>query len=1422
MERSNHYNVSLNLSQSFSMPSLAEGSEPISEQEEFVEMKSLRERGDKAMRISDYDAAIKHYNEALEIDDKNVEVLLARTTAFLEMKEYKKAQKDIDTLLSVEPDNPQVYKLQGLAKQSIKHYKEALMALLTALDLDPTNADELTNIIASVAVNMCKISPDLLDTLHDMDSYKKLSEIGVCLFQAKKYELCIRILEAAQKFQTNQKGITMRVLLTMANSHSALKNSERAITLYQECLSTAIATHEQIYQTKSLVNIATLYLENGDTYQAIVHYEKLLHLEAELKEESGDQADLPDFWTRELQCGLHLNLSIAYKSIGNMQFAEAHAKKYTELVEEFGLKGKIQSESYHNTGMLNEILGNYKEAIFNYNQYLQLSKKNGDKKGMAQAYGCLGSVNAALRNWKLASTYHEQHITIAKKAKDRKMLATACEMLADTYIMKRDYENALIYYEEMLKSCIRTDYRTKATAMCKIGNMYHAVKKYQYSLYFYEQASDLAEDYDFVDIHTMCKYNIACIQAHSTQMIDLEQSQKYLNELILFFEGKIREHQEEDTLCPAEYKEQLLECYDAMQNVLSKLGYKEDCLMFAENYRKRHLTQMPGYAAAVSTGPHGHTHHWELWTIDRINRVVGQQNSTVLYYSLLSERVLVWIIVPGEGIVRFYSGKSEGGCNLIEQIESMLEEFRTGIDWRSMQNTCENKALPLPDSDLEHTRRRNMLLQKSDSKNSEIKSHDQPVKSTQRRLFDILVAPVYDILMKMEPNSPLIIIPDKHLHYCPFEILQDWANKTLNSTFRITCLPSLLSLEKVINNEMNSLRAQDDLDFDRSQSRKGGLNKLLAQVVLTNNETPTESDSSSSLDIINLRKVANPRLVTMHLSNKSQEFLSRIGFSAKDSMGFSSEGESAYNSRSPSVVKTPLTPRQTNQNMTLKISGSDSPLLQSIGCPSPVDKMLSSHTYSTLTTTTSTGTDITSSSQCITQYHQISNKERCLILGNPLLPESLMLHGRVWHPSTGDLPSSKREIYAIASYCDVDPITGPEATKEYFLQEVHKATILHVSTYGCWKEGLLAFSPNPVKLEEGPNLESSYIVTADEILGLKLMADLVVLNVGYSPHRKTDYVMSNYKLPGAFISAGALCVLVCTCPLPDIAMEKFYFHFYNSLQNGCLVTSAAKTAVEAIKNDERFTQVFQWCSFKLIGKDVYLNLNEIRHAMLDQRLDSAEKDVEESVGKEYLNPKSVLPTVPSREESLHSLQKILSVLLQHHTKQPEVVPKLIDLLDSSLKRLHTDDNNRVTTVLSSVITHSAGGLDLLKLLGFHFQAKGTTLSDPYVVYPHWNKDDLLVPTYDALRAIHDITSDVVSTQKLCDILPANQDMLSYTIDLLSITKNAPEIQLKVSDLAVRPLWHNVKVKHLLMSVGFHQIGMLLNFNRTPGNRYCYI
>ena len=49
--------------------------------------------------------------------------------------------------------------------------------------------------------------------------------------------------------------------------------------------------------------------------------------------------------------------------------------------------------------------------------------------------------------------------------------------------------------------------------------------------------------------------------------------------------------------------------------------------------------------------------------------------------------------------------------------------------------------------------------------------------------------------------------------------------------------------------------------------------------------------------------------------------------------------------------------------------------------------MLSSHTYSTITTRTWTGTDITSSTQVVTTFQQLSDKDKCVIFGVPSLPE---------------------------------------------------------------------------------------------------------------------------------------------------------------------------------------------------------------------------------------------------------------------------------------------------------------------------------------------------------------------------------------------------------------------------------------------------
>lgn len=67
-------------------------------------------------------------------------------------------------------------------------------------------------------------------------------------------------------------------------------------------------------------------------------------------------------------------------------------------------------------------------------------------------------------------------------------------------------------------------------------------------------------------------------------------------------------------------------------------------------------------------------------------------------------------------------------------------------------------------------------------------------------------------------------------------------------------------------------------------------------------------------------------------------------------------------------------------------------------------------------------------------------------------------------------------------------------------------------------------APSPVDKGDGVPREESYVVTADDILGLRLTAQLVVLNLGYNPYRK-DSLPSGYLLPNAFIATGSCYIL---------------------------------------------------------------------------------------------------------------------------------------------------------------------------------------------------------------------------------------------------------------------------------------------------------
>jgi hypothetical protein len=204
------------------------------------------------------------------------------------------------------------------------------------------------------------------------------------------------------------------------------------------------------------------------------------------------------------------------------------------------------------------------------------------------------------------------------------------------------------------------------------------------------------------------------------------------------------------------------------------------------------------------------------------------------------------------------------------QVENLVLEIRKDCDWKKLTTECENRALPLKTSELEMIRRKNLKLSSSAADSTELPSEEsaklkdekKSEKSVARQLYDLLFSPIEDILSKLPKESPLIIIPDKALHQCPFNILQDFLNRYAFKRFRITYLPNILLLDKVVGNELNRLRLKDDLDFERHVHKHGGMANLMNQYGGKDSGIASVSSGEGSAHIVNAKRLSHPRLLS--------------------------------------------------------------------------------------------------------------------------------------------------------------------------------------------------------------------------------------------------------------------------------------------------------------------------------------------------------------------------------------------------------------------------------------------------------------------------------------------------------------------------------------------------------------------------------
>lgn len=104
-----------------------------------MDIGTLKQQGNAALKQGDVAAAIKYYSQAIDLDTSNHVLYSNRSAAHCKKEDYEAALVDAQKCIDIKPDWIKGYTRKGTALQFLKRYTEAILAYEDGLATDPDN-----------------------------------------------------------------------------------------------------------------------------------------------------------------------------------------------------------------------------------------------------------------------------------------------------------------------------------------------------------------------------------------------------------------------------------------------------------------------------------------------------------------------------------------------------------------------------------------------------------------------------------------------------------------------------------------------------------------------------------------------------------------------------------------------------------------------------------------------------------------------------------------------------------------------------------------------------------------------------------------------------------------------------------------------------------------------------------------------------------------------------------------------------------------------------------------------------------------------------------------------------------------------------------------------------------------------------------
>lgn len=791
---------------------------------------------------------------------------------------------------------------------------------------------------------------------------------------------------------------------------------------------------------------------------------------------------------------------------------------------------------YNKLGIIYQNLGDYPQSLKYFEQALPITKELGEQAGEASILNNIGSVYHLQSKYNLALDYYQKALLIRKKIADKAGESESLNNIANIYDKLGEYQKALEYYQQSLDLAKQTNDKIgTGITLDNIAMLYNSMGQYSQAIEYNQKALTILRQLGNKIELARALNNIGLIYSN------LGQYQKAVN------------YYEEALAIRREIKDKAGEAtsLNNIGNIYSKIGKNQEALEYYQ--QSLALDKQIGRKAE------------EGLVLNNIGTIYDSLNQPEKALETYQQALVIHRQIGNKGMEAITLGNIAKVYSNTDQNSQALEYYQKALEIAKQIGDKDSEVKIRSNLGVHYFKTGNLPQAETNFLTSiEIFDTLRPGLKDEDKisLFDLQIAnylALQKVLIDQNKSEKALEIAERSRARAFVELLASKLTQTSNQPTNINP-PTIEEIKKIAKQQNATLIEYSIIDII-SQGKPLDEPIIYIWVIKPSGEITFRSAKLNSLKttlkdfIIKSRQSIgirgqtsgnDPQISNQDIYQPLQELHQLLIEPIADILPNKPEEKVIFIPHE-ALFLVPFAALQDKQGKYL------------------IEKhtILSAPSIQTLQLT----------------YQQSKNQTKSaevLIVGNPTMPYFASEPGETPY-KLSNLPGAETEANAIAQLFNTQAIIGSAATKEALLPRMEKARIIHFATHGLFddRRGL----DSAIAL--APTANHNGLFTAEQILDLKLKAELVVLSACDTGRGKItgDGVIG---LSRSLISAGSSSVLVSLWQVPDLPTSFLMQEFYQNLLKNSDKAQALRQAMLTTK--QKYPKPRDWAGFTLIGE----------------------------------------------------------------------------------------------------------------------------------------------------------------------------------------------------------------------------------------------